>query len=145
MPSLAACSVQDGLCEINTFFLIARRQWKSVRKPLSALYWATFFPLRIFLYPYMLVQFYREMQAHALWELVAVCGSQIALIGFNLTLLSLSVMYWRKRSGKSREAAAASGNARVLSTTGADEVTTGGAGYKSLYQRNVIKASTTMT
>lgn len=91
--------MQDGICEINTFFLIARRQWRSVREPFSFLYWATFFPMRIFLYPLMLVYFYQEMQVHALWELVAVCGSQIALIGFNIILLSLSIANWRKRSG----------------------------------------------
>lgn len=51
------------MCELNTFFLIARRQWKGLRLPFSILYWATFFPLRIFLYPYMLVLFYRELQA----------------------------------------------------------------------------------
>jgi hypothetical protein len=47
----------------------------------------------------MLVYFYQEMQAHALWESVAVCGSQIALIGFNIILLSLSIANWQKRSG----------------------------------------------
>lgn len=53
---------QDGLCELNTLFLIARRQWRSLRTPFSVAYWITFFPMRIFLYPYMLVLFYRELQ-----------------------------------------------------------------------------------
>jgi hypothetical protein len=92
---------QDGLCEINTFFLIARRQWKSLRRPLSAIYWATFFPLRIALYPLMLVQFWQQMRrgGHAWWEVGAVCGSQAALIAFNVMLLALSAGNWRKRRG----------------------------------------------
>ena len=100
--SLATYTCWDGICEINTFFLIARRQWKSVRKPFSFLYWATFFPMRIFLYPYMLVLFYREMQAYALWELIAVCGSQVALIAFNVVLLMLSITNWKKRPNAGR-------------------------------------------
>lgn len=54
--------------------------------------------MRIFLYPLMLVYFYHEMKSHALWEMIAVCGSQLVLIGFNGILLSLSIMNWRKRS-----------------------------------------------
>ncbi len=50
----------------------------------------------------MLVKFYQEMQVHALWELIAVCGSQIVLIGFNIILLSLSIANWKKRSSTGR-------------------------------------------
>lgn len=96
---LAVFTCWDGLCEINTFFLIARRQWKPLRRPLSVLYWATFFPLRIFLYPFMLLRFYQQMQTHPVWEMLVVCGSQLLLIGFNVVLLALSAGNWRKRSG----------------------------------------------
>lgn len=97
---LALFTCWDGICEINTFFLIARRQWKSYRRPLSFLYWATFFPLRIFLYPYMLIVFYTSMKQHnhSTWELLTVCGCQAGLIGFNVMLLGLSVGNWKKRA-----------------------------------------------
>jgi hypothetical protein len=98
---LALFTCWDGICEINTFFLIARRQWKTLRRPLSFLYWATFFPLRIFLYPYMLTVFYSSMKQHnhAVWETFTVCACQIVLIGFNLVLLALSIGNWKKRAG----------------------------------------------
>lgn len=94
--------MQDGLCEINTFFLIARRQWKSVRRLFTVLYWTTFFPLRTFLYPYMLLRFYQEMQVHAAWELVTVCTCQALLIAFNFLLLGLTIGNWKKRASQGR-------------------------------------------
>lgn len=49
------------LCSL---FLIARRQLRhpGVRAVLSGLYWTTFFPLRMGLYPYLLLRFWWEMQ-----------------------------------------------------------------------------------
>lgn len=102
---LATYTCWDGICEINTFFLIARRQWKSVRRPFTILYWATFFPMRIFLYPYMLIVFYKEMQIHETWELLTVCACQIVLIAFNVVLLALSIGNWKKRAGGSKSGA----------------------------------------
>lgn len=135
-PHLARYTCWDGICEINTFFLIARRQWKSVRGPFSFLYWATFFPLRIVLYPLMLVYFYHEMKSHALWQMITVCGSQVVLIGFNAVLLSLSIMNWRKRS----HSAGSAGSTPVdgQSKAEAEETTKGKA--KAQGSAQVIKA-----
>jgi hypothetical protein len=61
-PQLGTYTCWDGLVEINTLFLIARRQLRTGRQLFGWLYWATFFPLRMAMYPYLLVQFYRVMQ-----------------------------------------------------------------------------------
>lgn len=96
-PALGVFTCWDGLCEINTFFLIARRQWRSWRSVFSAAYWGTFFPMRIAIYPWMLVEFYKAMHGrYALWELAVVCTCQVVLIAFNFALLWLSTMNWRK-------------------------------------------------
>jgi hypothetical protein len=107
--------LQDGLCEINTFFLIARRHWKPLRPLFSFLYWVTFVPMRTALYPIMLVHFWREMQPYARWEALVVCGCQLLLIAFNLFLLTLSALNWYKRSMKAPAAPVAS----AASTNGA--------------------------
>lgn len=43
----------DGIVELNTLFLIARRcaPWRPVRTLCSWLYWGSFIPLRCILYP----------------------------------------------------------------------------------------------
>ncbi len=99
-PALGTFTCWDGICEINTFFLIARRQWRTGRGALTFLFWATFFPLRIFLYPLMLVRMYQQMQPYATWEMLTVCACQTLLIAFNVVLLVLSVSNWKKRAGK---------------------------------------------
>lgn len=101
-PQLGTFTCWDGLVEINTFFLIARRQLRTGRQLFRCLYWATFLPLRLALYPYLLVQFYRVMQPFPLWELVVVCGCQTILIAFNLMFLALSIMSELKRKQESK-------------------------------------------
>lgn len=111
---------QDGLCELNTFFLIARRQWKSQRTLFSAIYWATFFPMRIFLYPYMLVYFYRELTQpqYSRLSLVLCCGAQVVLILFNVVLLWLSVSNWWQRPARGGRRPAAPGAATATLSVG---------------------------
>lgn len=109
-PHLARYTCWDGICEINTFFLIARRQWKSLRKPFSFLYWLTFIPMRILLYPYALVKFWEEMfydERYQMWEIMAVLGSQVVLIGFNVLLLSLTASNWHKKRVSARKESSA--------------------------------------
>lgn len=104
---LAKYTCWDGICEINTFFLIARRQWRSLGKPFTILYWITFFPMRIFLYPYALIKFWEEMYydgRYQAWEIGSVLGSQIILIGFNVLLLSLTASNWHKKRVTRRKA-----------------------------------------
>ena len=111
---------QDGLCELNTFFLIARRQWKSQRTLFSAIYWASFFPMRIFLYPYMLVYFYRELTQpqYSRLSLVLCCGAQVVLILFNVVLLWLSVSNWWQRPARGGRRPAAPGAATATLSVG---------------------------
>lgn len=80
----------------------------------------------------MLVAFYQEMKAHALWEMAAVCGSQIVLIGFNVVLLTLSIANWRKRAGKSA--------AVPVATPAAAPGKAAAKARGTAVQRNVIKA-----
>ena len=62
-PQLAAYTCWDGLVELNTLCLIARRQlrWGAARSAFGFAYWASFFPLRMGLYPYLLYRFYVAM------------------------------------------------------------------------------------
>jgi hypothetical protein len=45
-PEYANFTCWDGLTEINTFFLIARRQVPEHFRLLNGIYWVTFFPFR---------------------------------------------------------------------------------------------------
>ena len=97
--------MQDGICEINTFFLIAKRQFKKYSSPLTWMYWTTFIPSRIILYPLLLVKFYEIMKEYRAWEMYAVCGSQMFLILFNFALLWLGVAKYLKTKSKIRQEA----------------------------------------
>ena len=50
-PHLHWYTCVDGIVELNTMFLIARRQlpWRAARKMCSWLYWGTFIPMRCIL------------------------------------------------------------------------------------------------
>lgn len=60
---------QDGLVEINTYFLIARRAVPRFYRAFNSLYWATFYPIRVVLFPALLPWFYLEMKPYAWWVL----------------------------------------------------------------------------
>lgn len=97
--------MQDGICEINTFFLIAKRQFKKYSSPLTWMYWTTFIPSRIIIYPILLVKFNEIMKEYRVWEMYAVCGSQMFLILFNFALLWLGVTKYFKTRSKIRQEA----------------------------------------
>jgi hypothetical protein len=98
----------DGLVEVNTFFLIARRQSPvRVRAPLTWLYWATFVPLRLGLYPALVPRFWAATSGHPLWERLTVVAAQLLLVAFNFVLFGLSVAGWRKRAAAARAPAGA--------------------------------------
>ena len=63
--SINACLLQDGLIEWNTFFLVARRQFPSRFRLFNRLYWGTFYPMRLVLFPVLLPLFWQEMQVGA--------------------------------------------------------------------------------
>lgn len=122
-PHLHWYTCVDGIVELNTMFLIARRQlpWRAARQLCSWLYWGTFIPMRCILYPIMVPVFLREMQLveHAPWWHTTACvGAQIILTIFNYVLLALSLMRQRskgaaaaKAAGKPAKAAASSNRA----------------------------------
>jgi len=94
---LAIYTCWDGLCEINTFFLIARRQFPKLKDTMDLMYWVTFIPTRTIIYPVMLYEFYHVFSKRIArgtsspWELWVCCGCQASLIAFNAALLYLGV------------------------------------------------------
>ncbi|PRW45451.1 GTP-binding chloroplastic [Chlorella sorokiniana] len=94
-PSLGVYTCYDGLIEWNTLFLIARRQFPRFYRQLNFLYWATFYPMRLVLFPVLLPFFWREMTSggYAWWETAAVMGTQASLCVFNAWFLIAS---WRR-------------------------------------------------
>ena len=99
---LAIYTCWDGLCEINTFFLIARRQFKQVAHIMEVLYWVTFVLSRSILYPVLLFDMYqvmsnRVLEGAGMWQLVTVCLCQFFLICFNFALLYLGIRKARKK------------------------------------------------
>ena len=49
----------DGLTEINTFFMVLRRQSSFARATMHKLYWATYVPLRLVMYPGLVPVFWQ--------------------------------------------------------------------------------------
>ena len=97
-PEFAYFTCWDGIVEINTFFLIARRQWKAQRKLLNYFYWATFLPMRAVLYPYLLFRFWFTLKDFGL-ERILVCICQLMLCGFNGAMIYASAMRRIRRVG----------------------------------------------
>lgn len=89
----------DAIVEINTFFLIARRQFQSQRALMHWAYWITFFPLRMVLYPYLVPQMYYALIDAAWYERWTAVSCQVILCGFNCMMLSASL---RRRYSRSR-------------------------------------------
>eukprot|EP00887_Chlorella_sp_A99_P006037 scaffold22.g6037.t1 len=113
-PELGVFTCLDGVTEINTAFLIARRHWRGAARLFNFLYWTTFVAMRLVLYPALLPVFYARMRGHAPWERAAVCGAQAVLVAFNLTLLALSAVNWRRRAARLAAAAAAGRGAATV-------------------------------
>ncbi|KAL4438481.1 hypothetical protein ABPG77_000129 [Micractinium sp. CCAP 211/92] len=107
-PHLHRYTCIDGLVELNTFFLIARRQWKPLRKFFSLAYWGSFVPMRLVVYPALIPIFLSEMRAARAgwWDTLICVGAQVILTCFNIMLLALSLM---NRSKRRSEASAADG------------------------------------
>lgn len=93
-PEYATFTCWDGLVELNTFMLIARRQlsgWPRLRKTFNRLYWATFFPLRFMLCPYLIFHFWFMLAHLPAYERLNVAACQIGLFWFNGLMLWASV------------------------------------------------------
>jgi len=90
-PHFAIYANWDGLVEINTFFLIARRQVKHWRWLMNPLFWLTFVPTRFIVHPYLILQFWQVTAPYSLLERVLVTASQAILCGFNFLFLYRAV------------------------------------------------------
>lgn len=101
-PTLSPAS----LSQVNTWFLIARRQIRPLRRPLSLLYWATFGLFRLVLYPVLLPVIAHRMMSYPVWERMACVGAQALLILFNLVLLAFSLLNRQRRRGRGTSGAA---------------------------------------
>lgn len=99
-PEFGLYTCLDGLAEVNTYFLIARRQYKQWATVCDVLYWVTFVPFRIILYPALLWPFWQSLQTHSALNKTLCLGAQFLLCLFNLALLHLSVKGVLKRRQK---------------------------------------------
>ncbi|KAL3161784.1 hypothetical protein ABBQ38_008878 [Trebouxia sp. C0009 RCD-2024] len=81
----------DTIVEINTFFLIARRQLPSCRRLMHWAFWISFFPLRMVLYPYLVVHIYYVLAQLPWYERFTAVACQIILCGFNCMMLTASL------------------------------------------------------
>ncbi|KAK9826081.1 hypothetical protein WJX81_000287 [Elliptochloris bilobata] len=109
-PAFANFTCWDGITELNTFFLIARRQWHSQRNLMHWLYWATFVPMRLVLYPALLVKFWLVLHGFPLWDRLLVVACQFLLCCFNIGMVYASLArrrVVRKAPQLAAEAAAA--------------------------------------
>lgn len=91
-PHDARFTCLDGLVEISTFFLIARRHCKGLLSKLcNWLYWGTTIALRFMLQPYLLALFWRLAKPLPAHDRAIVVGSQSFLCFFNLGLVVVAV------------------------------------------------------
>lgn len=81
----------DGLTELNTWFMIVRRTWGRHRELMNNLYWLTFIPQRLIMYPALLVLFWYVTAGHTLADRLLVCTCQFLLCCFNVGVFSLSM------------------------------------------------------
>lgn len=90
-PHFAIFCNWDGLVEINTFFLIAKRQVKDWRWLYTPLFWISFFPTRFLIHPYLVLKFWQVTESCSLWERLLVTAAQLCLCGFNVLFLQRAI------------------------------------------------------
>lgn len=86
-PEHAVYACYEGMCEYNTFFLIARRQFKCASKVMNFFFWATFVPTRIVVFPVVMGMCPQLLQGHGLGDKINVYGCQVGLLLFNCLYL----------------------------------------------------------
>jgi len=103
-PQDAHFTCLDGLVEMSTFFMIARRHCGGrLSAVMNALYWFTTVALRFMLQPYLLRLFYRLAQPYSALDRGIVVGSQAFLCFFNCGLVVVAVntkLYQKKKASK---------------------------------------------
>lgn len=124
-PEFGLYTCLDGLAEVNTYFLIARRQYKQWATVCDVLYWATFVPFRIVLYPALLWPFWQSLKTHSALNKTLCLGAQFLLCLFNLALLHLSIKGVLKRR-RSRSGKFCQANEEAEKTQETDTLTTNG-------------------
>eukprot|EP00891_Asterochloris_glomerata_P003595 jgi/Astpho2/3595/gw1.00058.76.1_t len=90
-PDFAYWTCVDALVELNTALLIARRQFPQFWNLLNCVYWATFFPVRFALSPYLVFKFWSILEDAAWYDRWSVTLAQMGLCGFNCLMLWASV------------------------------------------------------
>ena len=91
-PSDAHFTCLDGLVELSTFFMVARRQCSGLLSDvLNALYWFTTIALRFGLQPWLLYRFWTLAAGYQAWDRFIVVASQACLCVFNIGLVSVAV------------------------------------------------------
>mmetsp|Transcript_23472 Transcript_23472/g.79915 ORF Transcript_23472/g.79915 Transcript_23472/m.79915 type:complete len:199 (+) Transcript_23472:155-751(+) len=93
-PEHAFFTCWDGMVELNTALLLARRQTSGwVNEAFNAAYWATMWLLRGAMQPFMLVWIWRAVchPPYSALDLAVVMTAQLFLCGFNVWLVSKNV------------------------------------------------------
>ncbi|CAK0782861.1 hypothetical protein CVIRNUC_006056 [Coccomyxa viridis] len=90
-PAFSHFTCWDGITEINTFFLIARRQTRNFHRAFHWAYWLSFIPMRLIMYPVLLVRFWRVLEGYPWWDRGLVVGCQLLLCLFNYGMFWLSI------------------------------------------------------
>jgi hypothetical protein len=91
-PQDARFTCLDGLVELSTFFMVARRQCTgTLSAALNALYWFSTIALRFGLQPYLLYRFNDFSAAYPPLDRFIIMASQSCLCVFNLGLVSVAV------------------------------------------------------
>mmetsp|Transcript_7954 Transcript_7954/g.29416 ORF Transcript_7954/g.29416 Transcript_7954/m.29416 type:complete len:228 (+) Transcript_7954:268-951(+) len=100
-PETAFFTCLDGLVELNTAFLVLRRQLPyGISHAFNVMYWITFFPLRFCLAPYLVYKFYYILLDYETWEFYVGLGCQIFLCCFNCVFLKLSLESSKRQKEK---------------------------------------------
>lgn len=90
-PADAHFTCRDGLVELSTFFLIARRHCAGrLSRACNALYWASTLALRFAMQPYLLWRFVRITEAFPPWERATILTAQSFLCVFNIGLVVIA-------------------------------------------------------
>ncbi|GAB4817062.1 hypothetical protein N2152v2_004108 [Parachlorella kessleri] len=86
---------------VNTLILVFRRMVGMEQPLLKVLYWLTFFPLRLVVYPWMLYLVTLEMKAFPFWQGAIAFACQSVLVIFQIGVVVLAVMeVQRKKAGR---------------------------------------------
>lgn len=100
-PKDAHFTCLDGMVELSTFCLVARRQCRGwMSKLLNYLYWTGTIALRLGLQPYLLILFWNVTRSYDSVDRFIIMASQSFLCVFNVGLVALAVIARREHKRK---------------------------------------------